>query len=239
MKDTKDIFRELAKLDRRLVKSKKVEWKDKKTGETKSYTAQYVTARTVMNILDGVVGPANWRTEFEPFANGVVQCTLYLRIDEEWLGKSDVGTKTDIEPEKGAVSDALKRAAVHWGIARELYREGTADLDDDPPQPEPVHDRTRDTTADEPGDVSELDAITWTRDTTACNKFIDWAQKEWSTPGAEPLEFPHLINRIIKALSLEGKAKNRAELRALLETYTGTKEDAAAAVRNYQSEDKS
>jgi predicted RNA-binding Zn-ribbon protein involved in translation (DUF1610 family) len=78
-----------------------------------------------------------------------------------------------------------------------------------------------------------VDDITWTRDATACNKFIDWAQKTWTENGAEPLEFPHLVNRIIKVLALDGKAKDRAGLRALLETYPGSKDDAANAVRTY------
>lgn len=129
--ETREIYERLSKLDPKTIKTKKVEWKDKNTGKTKSYSAKFISARTVMNILDTVVGPENWRAEFAPFMGTAVQCTLYLRADDGWIGKSDIGTPSDIEPAKGAVSDALKRAAVHWGIGRELYNEGTASFDDE------------------------------------------------------------------------------------------------------------
>jgi hypothetical protein len=37
------------------------------------------------------------------------------------LRKADGAGDTDVEPEKGALSDAFKRAAVRWGIGRYLY----------------------------------------------------------------------------------------------------------------------
>ena len=93
----------------------------------------YITSRTVMNRLDKNVGSANWRDEYTPLVGGAVLCTLYLRVGIEWVGKSDVGVPSKIEPEKGAHSDAFKRAAVKWGIGRELYEEGTAFEDAPPP----------------------------------------------------------------------------------------------------------
>jgi hypothetical protein len=82
----------------------------------------YITSRVVMDRLDTVCGPENWRDEYAPsLAGDGVQCTIYIRVDGEWIGKSDVGSESNIEEEKGAYSDALKRAAVKWGIARELY----------------------------------------------------------------------------------------------------------------------
>ena len=96
----------------------------------------YITARTVMNRLDQVAGPENWRDEYYETERGVV-CTLYLRIDGEWVGKSDVSDESNIEPEKGAYSGALKRAAVRWGIGRELYGDGTA-FEDEQPQSKPA-----------------------------------------------------------------------------------------------------
>ncbi len=86
----------------------------------------YVDARYVMDTLDNTVGAANWRADFRPSASakpGAVQCDLSIRVDGEWITKSDVGTPSTIEPDKGAYSDALKRAGVHWGIARDLYEE--------------------------------------------------------------------------------------------------------------------
>tara|TARA_R110000851_G_scaffold284617_1_gene438177 strand:- start:1290 stop:1529 length:240 start_codon:yes stop_codon:yes gene_type:complete len=42
-------------------------------------------------------------------------------MDGEWVWKSDGAGETSIEGEKGGFSDAFKRAAVHFGYARELY----------------------------------------------------------------------------------------------------------------------
>jgi len=39
----------------------------------------------------------------------------------EWIWKADGAGDTDVEAEKGAISDAFKRAAVKWGVGRYLY----------------------------------------------------------------------------------------------------------------------
>lgn len=81
----------------------------------------HIDARAVMDRLDEVVGPENWKDEYAAAPLGGVQCTLSIRVDGEWIGKTDVGTNSDYEAEKGGYSDALKRAAVKWGIGRYLY----------------------------------------------------------------------------------------------------------------------
>lgn len=94
----------------------------------------YITARQVMNRLDQVIGPANWSDSYREVSGGVV-CALAIRIGDEWVVKEDIGTESDIEGDKGRYSGALKRAAVKWGIGRELYDDGTA-WDDEPRQPQ-------------------------------------------------------------------------------------------------------
>lgn len=78
----------------------------------------HIDARDVMERLDSVVGAGNWYDRYQPSAIGKgVECALTV------LGvtKVDVGIPSDTEPEKGAYSDALKRAAVKFGIGRHLY----------------------------------------------------------------------------------------------------------------------
>lgn len=89
----------------------------------------YVTARFVMDRLDAAVGPINWSTVYESLQSGAVRCHLSIRPpgSDEWITKSDVGIPSSIEPDKGAHSDSLKRAAVQWGIARDLYDERDED----------------------------------------------------------------------------------------------------------------
>lgn len=81
----------------------------------------YVDARDVMDRLDEIVGVSNWQCRHEVAANGSVVCHLGIRIHGEWIWKSDGAGQTAVEPEKGALSDALKRAAVQFGIGRQLY----------------------------------------------------------------------------------------------------------------------
>jgi hypothetical protein len=80
----------------------------------------YIDARYVMDRLDHL-GPGNWQDRYMDRTGGSVRCGIGLLIDGEWVWKWDVGTQSDIEPEKGSYSEAFKRAAVKWGIGRDLY----------------------------------------------------------------------------------------------------------------------
>ena len=92
-----------------------------------------------------------------------VQCRLRVRIHGEWIAKADVGAPSD-QPDggdrlKAAFSDALKRAAVKFGIGRYLYGLPPSWTDYDPtkrqftsrphlpewamPRPAPVSQRQR------------------------------------------------------------------------------------------------
>ena len=81
----------------------------------------YIDARDVMDRLDKVCGAENWQDSYHETPKGRVICTLSIRVGGEWISKSDGAGASDIEGEKGAISDALKRAAVKWGIGRYLY----------------------------------------------------------------------------------------------------------------------
>jgi hypothetical protein len=88
----------------------------------------YITARTVMNRLDSVLGPENWWDEYVPNENSVL-CRLTVRLpDGSILTKSDAGGYAGMadsgDDDKSGYSDAFKRAAVKFGIARYLYRDG-------------------------------------------------------------------------------------------------------------------
>lgn len=82
----------------------------------------YKNARVDMDILDEVVGSENWQRKHEVI-NGNLYCHvgIYSADKKEWVWKSDCGTESNTEKEKGEASDAFKRACVNWGIGRELY----------------------------------------------------------------------------------------------------------------------
>lgn len=87
----------------------------------KAMALAYIDARDVMNRLDDVCGPDGWEDSYVETALGRVICTIRIKCGEAWVSKSDGAGKTDVEGDKGGISDAFKRAAVKWGIGRYLY----------------------------------------------------------------------------------------------------------------------
>jgi hypothetical protein len=85
----------------------------------------YFDARAGMDRLDEVCGPENWqcRYVFSPDGKKTI-CEIGILVDVQWVWKADGAGDSDVEAEKGALSDAFKRAAVRWGIGRYLYRLG-------------------------------------------------------------------------------------------------------------------
>lgn len=89
----------------------------------------YITNRAIMERLDCVCGPEHWRNEYlktpnDPSGNSCV-CGISVRVHGEWITKWDGADNSQTEPVKGGLSDAMKRAAVQWGIGRYLYDLGT------------------------------------------------------------------------------------------------------------------
>jgi hypothetical protein len=88
----------------------------------------YVTARTVMNRLDAVLGPENWWDDFVPLEHSVI-CRLTIRLpDGTILTKCDAGGYAGLadpgDDDKSGFADAFKRTAVKFGVGRYLYRDG-------------------------------------------------------------------------------------------------------------------
>jgi hypothetical protein len=101
-----------------------VEWRPSgKAGPNQRVSlVAYVDARTVQDRLDEVVGVGGWSFDWSPVvvAGNEVQAakgTLTIL----GVSKSDIGTASNWEASKGAVSDALKRAGVQFGLGRYLY----------------------------------------------------------------------------------------------------------------------
>src|SRR5690348_7950088 len=98
-----------------------IKWRVGSTNGNRGLPLCYVDARTVADRLDSVCGMDGWQCNYTPH-NGMVFCNLGLRMPTgEWIWKADGAGATDFEGEKGMASDAFKRAAVRFGIARYLY----------------------------------------------------------------------------------------------------------------------
>ncbi|GAB5601959.1 Rad52/Rad22 family DNA repair protein [Thermus sp. FJN-A] len=91
----------------------------------------YVDARTVLDRLDRTVGPEGWQDTYEVLSDQerTVKdergerrerlCEVRCRLTVLGVSKEDVGEGDSL---KAAFSDALKRAAVKFGVGRYLYR---------------------------------------------------------------------------------------------------------------------
>ncbi|MEH2525825.1 MULTISPECIES: Rad52/Rad22 family DNA repair protein [unclassified Bradyrhizobium] len=90
----------------------------------------YVDARTVMERFDSVVGVNGWACHYTPGVGTSIVCNIAIKfpvyngenlVGFDWVSKADGAGPSDMEAEKGALSDAFKRAAVRWGVGRYLY----------------------------------------------------------------------------------------------------------------------
>ncbi len=106
----------------RLLKADEIECRIGTISEKGLSLLLYKDARVDMKILDEVYGTNNWQRHHEVIG-GNLYCTVEIWDDEkrQWIEKQDVGTESMTEKEKGAASDAFKRACVSLGIGRELY----------------------------------------------------------------------------------------------------------------------
>lgn len=102
---------------------KRISWRVGSTNldKTKGIALAYIDARDVMGRLDDVFGMDGWSDSYTETPSGRLVCTLSVLIDGKWINKSDGAGDTQVEGEKGAISDAFKRAAVKFGIGRYLY----------------------------------------------------------------------------------------------------------------------
>src|SRR5205823_537140 len=95
-----------------------------------------VDASVSQDRLEHELGVSGWWDEYECLRDGSVVYRLRLRLGAEWITKMDVGSPSE-QPDEGdrrkaAFSDALKRAAVKFGIGRYLYRLPVQWVDFDP-----------------------------------------------------------------------------------------------------------
>jgi hypothetical protein len=115
---------------------KDVKFKPQVVQGNRALALGYVDARVIQDRLDEVLGVEGWQDEYECLPDGTVVCRLRLRLGDSWVTKMDVGGPSE-QPDggdrmKAAFSDALKRAAVKFGVGRYLYRLPAQWVDYDP-----------------------------------------------------------------------------------------------------------
>lgn len=79
----------------------------------------YIDARDCMDVLDEIF----WIDRQREYKDiwGKAYCEVSLWDGTKWITRSDVGEKSNISADKGASSDAFKRACVNRWLGRFLY----------------------------------------------------------------------------------------------------------------------
>jgi hypothetical protein len=105
--------------------AKDIEWRIQQSGLANNgpwaMVLAYVTNRAIMDRLDEVCGPENWKNDYSTGPNGGLLCHLSIKVNKEWITKVDGAENTQVEAIKGGLSAAMKRAGAQWGIGRYLY----------------------------------------------------------------------------------------------------------------------
>jgi hypothetical protein len=115
----KDILKELSAP----FPAEKIKWRVGATNKdkTRGIALAYIDARTVMDRLDEVLGIGGWQCSYEHIDSKTCVCNICILIKGEWIWRANGAGETDVEGEKGMLSDAFKRAAVLFGVGRYLY----------------------------------------------------------------------------------------------------------------------
>jgi len=103
-----------------------IEWRIGSTNKEKTHgmALAYITNRAIQDRLDEIFTPFGWKNEFREWKDKSQLCGISIWDDEknEWVTKWDGAEDSNMEPTKGGLSDAMKRAAYQWGIGRYLYK---------------------------------------------------------------------------------------------------------------------
>jgi hypothetical protein len=100
-------------------------WRVQSSNQYGANCVAYIDSRQAQDLLDEVCGAENWQCKYEVH-KGNLFCSIGINCDFHeqspvWVWKSDCGTESQVEKQKGESSDAFKRAFVMWGGGRFLY----------------------------------------------------------------------------------------------------------------------
>ena len=108
----------------RLLSAEETEVRISQCGSWGIQLLLYMNARAAADLMDYNYGMENWQCKYEVI-NGNLFCSIGVRVvredgSAEWIWRSNVGTESNTEKEKGEASDAFKRCVSLFGN-RELY----------------------------------------------------------------------------------------------------------------------
>lgn len=115
----------------RLLRPDEIEVRPQSIKNGKANMLLYMNSRVVTELLDETVGSMNWTSEFYEVNNKLV-CKIGIWDEDKnmFIYKSDTGSESNIEAEKGQFSDCYKRCLSRWGVT-ELYSAPNITIEDD------------------------------------------------------------------------------------------------------------
>lgn len=76
----------------------------------------YIDSRAVGKILNDTFGNFNWQIDYKNLGDKLYgTLSIWDNTKQQWVGKTDTGSATTIEADKGQASDILKRCLARWG----------------------------------------------------------------------------------------------------------------------------
>lgn len=115
----------------RTLRAEEIEVRPSHIQDGKVNLLLYINSRAVVDLLNETVGNMNWQSRFYE-ANGQTIGEIGIYDEERgiWVWKSDTGTESKVEADKGLISDTYKRVMSRWGI-QELYTSPKINIPDD------------------------------------------------------------------------------------------------------------
>lgn len=231
-KDTRDLAAADREVFRLLGKPfARDEIKTRVQGGTK---LSYITARTARKRLNEVLGPSNWWCELTP-GDVWVKCRLWVRLPSGVIFRDGMGgypkMPTADDAAKGGASDALKIAAVQFGVGEYLYGDILADYqpleEHEAVEAQPRPSGTNNSGHGKgnyapPNEVKNWSALINLRCEEWNGRWHDhWFGEYGDWPAGVPADFVHptrLINKVIKVakdagiIAVDGDGKHTQSL---------------------------
>lgn len=115
----------------RTLKAEEIECRPAMVKDNKATMLLYIDSRAVVRLLNETVGQTNWCMEFED-VNGQLVGKMGIWDEDKgvFVYKSDTGSESNIEAQKGLFSDCYKRCLSRWGVD-ELYSAPRIVVEDD------------------------------------------------------------------------------------------------------------
>lgn len=115
----------------RTLRADEIEVRPSHTKDGLVFLLLYIKSQAVIALLNETVGNLNWQSKFyEARGQLIGEIGIFDKEKGVWVWKSDTGSESNIEAEKGLISDVYKRVMSRWGV-QELYSSPRISVPDD------------------------------------------------------------------------------------------------------------